>query len=60
MDTPRHGFPGAAHDNDSGKVEALLKESAEHDIHSAANIEESIGLKVRDSGVRDIKVALLA
>src|SRR5450759_1405822 len=39
-----HGFPVAGYDKDPGKVEALQKESAEHDIHSAANIKDFIGL----------------
>ena len=39
-----HGFPGAGYDQDPGKVEALQKESAEHDIHSAADIKDFIGL----------------
>jgi 6-phosphogluconate dehydrogenase len=38
-----HGFPVAGYDKDPGKVEALQKESAEHDIHSAANIKDFIG-----------------
>ena len=28
-----HGFPVVGYDKDPGKVEALQKESAEHDIH---------------------------
>src|ERR1035441_4288362 len=39
-----HGFPVACYEKDPLKVEALQKESAEHDIHSAANIKDFIGL----------------
>src|SRR5450759_160748 len=39
-----HGFPVAGYDKDPGKVEALQKESAEHDIYSVANIKDFIGL----------------
>jgi 6-phosphogluconate dehydrogenase (decarboxylating) len=39
-----HGFAVASYDKDPGKVEALQKESAEHDTHSVANIKDFIGL----------------
>ena len=46
-----HGFPVAGYDKDPGKVEALQKESAEHDIHSAANIKDFIGLLRRPRAI---------
>ena len=46
-----HGFPVAGYDKDPGKVEALQKESAEHDIHSVANIKEFIGLLRRPRAI---------
>jgi 6-phosphogluconate dehydrogenase len=46
-----HGFPVAGYDKDPLKVEALQKESAEHDIHSAANIKDFIGLLRRPRAV---------
>src|ERR1022692_4708746 len=46
-----HGFPGAGYDQDPGKVEALQKESAEHDIHSAADIKDFIGLLRRPRAI---------
>jgi 6-phosphogluconate dehydrogenase len=46
-----HGFPVAGYDKDPGKVEALQKESAEHDIHSVANIKDFIGLLRRPRAV---------
>jgi 6-phosphogluconate dehydrogenase len=46
-----HGFPVAGYDKDPGKVEALQKESAEHDIHSAANIQDFIGLLRRPRAI---------
>jgi len=39
-----HGFPVSGYDKDPGKVEALRKETAEHDIHAEANIESFIGV----------------
>ena len=39
-----HGFSVAGYDKDPGKVEALRSESAERDIHGAADIKECIGL----------------
>jgi 6-phosphogluconate dehydrogenase len=39
-----HGYPVAGYDKDPGKVEALQKEFAEHDLHSVANIKDFIGL----------------
>jgi 6-phosphogluconate dehydrogenase len=46
-----HGFPVAGYDKDPGKVEALQKESAEHDIHSVANIGDFIGLLRRPRAI---------
>ena len=46
-----HGFPVAGYDKDPGKVEALQQESAEHDIHSAANIKDFIGLLRRPRAI---------
>jgi 6-phosphogluconate dehydrogenase len=46
-----HGFPVAGYDKDSGKVEALQKEAAEHDIHSVANIKDFIGLLRRPRAI---------
>jgi len=51
-----HGFPVAGYDKDPGKVEALQKESAEHDIHGVANIKDFIGLLRRPRAImiRDV------
>jgi 6-phosphogluconate dehydrogenase len=46
-----HGFPVAGYDKDPSKVEALQKDSAEHDIHSAANIKDFIGLLRRPRAI---------
>ena len=46
-----HGFPVAGYDKDPGKVEALQKESAEHDIHGVANIKDFIGLLRRPRAI---------
>ena len=44
METQRHEIGMIGYHTDPGKVEALQKESAEHDIHSVANIKDFIGL----------------
>ena len=46
-----HGFLGAGYDKEHGKVDTLQKESAEHDIHSVANIKDFIGLLRRPRAV---------